>query len=155
MAATLPVSYGALALNGGLTKGQTVLVHSAAGGLGIAAVQIAKALGCRVLGTAGSEAKCAFVKAHGAEACFDYSLPDWPKRVLEHTNGNGADVIFDPVGLVDLSLKCVAHRGRILVVGFAGREGAMEKVAMNRILLKQVSLVGYVSHTVRAVGVHG
>ena len=145
LGATLPVSYGALAIQGNLRAGETVLVHSAAGGLGIMAVQIARALGCPVIGTAGSEAKCDYARRFGASECFDYTKQDWWKRVLDATHGKGVDVVFDPVGLVDLSLKCVAHRGRILIVGFAGREGQMEKIAMNRVLLKQVNLIGYVS----------
>lgn len=145
LGATLPVSYGSLVLAGGLKAGETVLVHSAAGGLGIMAVQIAKALGCRVIGTAGSEAKCEYVRSFGASECFDYCEADWWKRILEATDNKGVDVVFDPVGLVDLSLKCIAHRGRLLIIGFVGREGNMERVTMNRLLLKQVSLIGYVS----------
>ncbi|KFH41022.1 Quinone oxidoreductase-like protein [Hapsidospora chrysogenum ATCC 11550] len=143
LGATLPVSYGALAITGRLKAGETVLVHSAAGGLGIMAVQVAVALGCRVIGTAGSESKCDYARSFGASECFDYTKDDWWKRVLAATGGKGADVVFDPVGLVDLSLKCIAHRGRVLIVGFAGREGQMEKIAMNRVLLKQVNLIGY------------
>lgn len=144
IAATLPVSYGALVLRAGLKPGQSVLVHAAAGGLGIMAVQVAAALGCRVIGTAGSAEKCAIAVKHGAAACIDYrEQRDWWKQVLELTDGKGVDVVFDPVGLVDLSLKCVAHFGKLLVVGFAG--GDIERIAMNRVLLKQVSLIGYVS----------
>jgi NADPH:quinone reductase-like Zn-dependent oxidoreductase len=62
---------------------------------------------------------------------------------LTLTGDKGVDVVYDPVGLVDLSIKCIAHFGKLLVVGFAG--GAIEKIAMNRVLLKQVSLIGYVS----------
>lgn len=141
--ATLPVSYGALVLRAGLKPGQTVLVHAAAGGLGIMAVQIAAALGCRVIGTAGSAQKCAVARKYGAAACIDYTQDtEWWKRVLELTDGKGADMVFDPVGLVDRSLKCIAHFGKLLVVGFAG--GEIEKIAMNRVLLKQVSVIGYV-----------
>ncbi|CAH0024000.1 unnamed protein product [Clonostachys rhizophaga] len=144
LGATLPVSYGALMLRAGLKRGETVLVHSAAGGLGIMAVQIAAALGCRVIGTAGSEEKCSYAKKHGASFCLNYNTdPDWSGKVLELTEGAGADVVFDPVGLVDLSLKCIAHKGRVLIVGFAGRGGQMESIAMNRVLLKQVNLIGY------------
>lgn len=109
------------------------------------AVQVAVALGCKVIATAGSAEKCAYAEKYGAEVCFNYSDDDWPKRVLEATGGNGVDVVYDPVGLVDYSLKCIAHRSRMLVIGFAGREGNMERVAMNRILLKQVHIIGYVS----------
>ncbi|KPM44614.1 hypothetical protein AK830_g1929 [Neonectria ditissima] len=145
LGATLPVSYGALVLRGGLKAGETVLVHSAAGGLGAMATQIAVAMGCRVLGTAGSAEKCTYAQGLGASLCVNYSQGNWWERILEETDGRGVDVVFDPVGLVDRSLKCLAHRGRVLVVGFAGRDGQMEKIAMNRLLLKQATLTGYVS----------
>lgn len=109
------------------------------------AVQVAVALRCRVIATAGSSEKCEYARKFGADVCLDYTKDGWHKSVLESTKGKGVDVIFDPVGLVDLSLKCIAHRGRLLVVGFAGIEGDMEKIAMNRVLLKQVQLIGYVS----------
>lgn len=143
IAATLPVSYDALVRRARLERGETVLVHSAAGGLGVMAVQVAVALGCRVIGTAGSREKCEYAESFGAEACFDYSQDDWYERVLEATGGKGVNLVYDPVGLVNLSLKCIAHGGRILVVGFAGREGNIESIAMNRVLLKQVQLIGY------------
>lgn len=156
------MSYGALVLRGGLglvrgqqQKGlwggagerrQTVLVHAAAGGLGIAAVQIAAALGHRVIGTAGSEAKCRMAEKFGAEVCVNYNKHEkWWERVNSLTAGAGVDVVFDSVGLVGDSVRCLAHRGRILVVGFAGREGDMEGVKMNRVLLKQATVIGYVS----------
>lgn len=144
LAATLPVSFAAL-MQAGIKAGQTVLVHAAAGGLGTMAVQIAAALGCRVIGTAGSQAKCAVATQCGAHACVNYvEHTAWWEKVLELTDGKGADIVFDPVGLVDPSLKCIAHRGKVLVVGFAGIQNNMERVAMNRVLLKQVSLIGYV-----------
>lgn len=109
------------------------------------AVQLAVAAGCRVLATAGSKDKCDYaVRQLGADCCFNYTIEtEWWRRVLETTDSRGVHVVFDPVGLVDLSLKCTAQQGRILIVGFAGREGNMEKIAMNRVLLKQVSLIGY------------
>lgn len=110
------------------------------------AVQLATAMGCRVLGTAGSADKCSYAVQLGASQCFDYTAESkWWQRVLDATDGRGVDVVFDPVGLVDLSLKCTVQQGTILIVGFAGREGDMEKIAMNRVLLKQVTLTGYVS----------
>ena len=109
------------------------------------AVQIAVAMGCKVIGTAGSSTKCDYVKSFGASRCIDYTQDKWWEHVLSETDGKGVDVVFDPVGLVDRSLKCIAHRGRVVVVGFAGTEGQIEKIAMNRVLLKQVSLIGYVS----------
>ncbi|KAK7416786.1 hypothetical protein QQX98_004979 [Neonectria punicea] len=143
LGATLPVSYGALVLRGGLKAGETVLVHSAAGGIGAMATQIAVAMGCHVLGTAGSFEKCAYAQGLGASLCVNYSQGNWWERILEETDGRGVDVVFDPVGLVDRSLKCLAHRGRVLVAGFAGRDGQTEKIAMNRLLLKQATLTGY------------
>ncbi|KFY33576.1 hypothetical protein V494_07495 [Pseudogymnoascus sp. VKM F-4513 (FW-928)] len=142
ISSTLPVSYGALK-RAGLEKGQSVLVHAAAGGLGLMAVQVAKALGCTVIATASTAAKLAVAKKFGADYLVNYSDEKWEKRVLEATNGVGVDVVYDPVGLVDQSLRCLKHGGRILLIGFAGREGNMEKIAMNRVLLKQAVIIGY------------
>ncbi|KAK1725491.1 zeta-crystallin [Colletotrichum acutatum] len=143
LAATLPVSYAAL-VQAGIKAGQTVLIHAAAGGLGLMALQVATAVGCRVIGTAGSFEKCDVARRSGADVCINYTEDAaWWDRVLELTDGKGVDAIFDPVGLVDRSLKCIAHRGKILIVGFAGIKDDMEKIAMNRVLLKQVSLIGY------------
>lgn len=145
LAATLPVSYDGLISAGRLRAGETVLVHAAAGGLGTMACQVAAAKGCHVIGTAGSDDKCAYAKGYGANECINYSTDkEWWKRVNEITGGKGVDVVFDPVGLVEPSLKCVASKARIVVVGFAGLDGNFEKIAMNRILLKQVELIGYV-----------
>jgi len=124
-------------------SGETVLVHAAAGGLGLMAVQIAKAMGCVVIGTASSASKLAIVKEYGADYAVNYSNEGWVKEVLDITGGKGVDVVYDPVGLVGLSLKCLAHFGRILLIGFAGREGNMEKIAMNRLLLRQARVIGY------------
>ncbi|TPX07235.1 uncharacterized protein E0L32_010829 [Thyridium curvatum] len=148
LAATLPVSYGALVTRGRLAPGETVLVLGAAGGLGCTAVQVAAARGCRVIALASGAAKCAVARRCGAHDCVDATTaaagPRWWERVLELTGGKGVDVVYDSVGRVDESLKCVAHRGRVLVVGFAARdESSIEKIAMNRVLLKQVSLIGY------------
>jgi NADPH2:quinone reductase len=146
LGATAPVSYGALISRGRLKKGETVLIHAAAGGLGLMAVQIAKAVGARVIATASSEEKLAVTRSYGANECVNYtSTGDWWKEVLVLTKDVGVDLVFDPVGLVDKSLKCLKHKGRILVVGFAGTEGMIEKIAMNRVLLKQAQILGYVS----------
>lgn len=135
-------SYIGLVYRAQLQAGETLLVHAAAGGVGLAAVEIGRALGARVLGTAGSAEKCSVACRHGAELCFEYSTPDWVERVREATAGRGADVIYDPVGgdVFDLSLKCLAWCGRLLVVGFAS--GRIPTVQVNRILLKNISLVG-------------
>jgi NADPH2:quinone reductase len=135
-------SYFALVYRAALQPGETLLVHAAAGGVGLAAVQIGAALGARVLATAGSAAKLAIAREHGAEAAFDYSTPDWVERVKEATGGRGADVIYDPVGgtIFDLSMKCIAFSGRLLVIGFAS--GEIPTVQVNRVLLKNIAIVG-------------
>jgi NADPH2:quinone reductase len=146
LAATAPVSYGALITRGRLQRGETVLIHAAAGGLGAMAVQISKAVGARVIATASSQAKLDVAKSFGADECVNYETnPEWWKEVLQLTNGKGVDVVYDPVGLVGKSLKCLKQKGRILVIGFAGTEGNIERIATNRILLRQAQIIGYVS----------
>ncbi|RYP78896.1 hypothetical protein DL771_000281 [Monosporascus sp. 5C6A] len=138
---TAPTSYGALVLRAGVQPGDWVLVHAAAGGVGLAAVQVAKAFGATVIATAGTERKREVARAFGADHVVDYRDPGWPELVRKLTpRGRGVDIVYDPVGMVDKSTKCVAWNGRILIVGFAA--GAIEKVAMNKVLLKNISLVG-------------
>ncbi len=135
-------SYFALVYRAKVSPGQTLLVHGAAGGVGVSAVQIGKALGAKVIGTAGSEEKRAFVKSLGADVVLDSRDPAWVERVLAETDGKGADHIYDPVGgeVFDRSLKCIAFGGNLHVIGFAS--GTIPSCAMNRVLLKNVSLVG-------------
>ncbi|KAH6657159.1 hypothetical protein BKA67DRAFT_655450 [Truncatella angustata] len=138
---TAPTSYGALVLRAGVKAGDYVLVHAAAGGVGLAAVQIAKAFGATVIATAGTERKREVARQFGADHVVDYRDEKWPELVKKLTpKGRGVDIVYDPVGLVDKSTKCIAWNGRILVVGFAA--GTIEKVAMNKVLLKNISLVG-------------
>lgn len=138
---TAPTSYGALVLRAGIKAGDWVLVHAAAGGVGLAAVQVAKAFGATVIATAGTPRKLEVAKQFGADHVIDYRDATWPDQVKKLTpRGRGVDIVYDPVGLVDKSTKCVAWNGRILVVGFAA--GQIEKVAMNKVLLKNISLVG-------------
>ena len=138
---TAPTSYGGLVHRAGLKKGDWVLVHAAAGGVGLAAVQIAKAYGAIVIATAGTKRKLEIARDFGADHVIDYTAGDWPDKVKKLTpNGKGVDIVYDPVGLVDKSLKCIAWNGRILIIGFAA--GTIEKIAMNKILLKNVSIVG-------------
>ena len=104
-------------------------------------VTVAKAFGATVIATAGTERKLEVAKSFGADHVIDYRNPKWPELVKKLTpKGRGVDIVYDPVGLVDKSTKCIAWNGRILVVGFAG--GTIEKVAMNKVLLKNISLVG-------------
>jgi NADPH2:quinone reductase len=137
-----PTSYAALKFRAPVTPGDWLLVHAAAGGVGIAAVQIGKALGARVIGTAGGPDKLDIVRRAGAEVAIDYQREPWVERVKEVTGGHGADIIYDSVGgdITDGSLKCIAWNGRLLVIGFAS--GRIPEVKLNRVLLKNISLVG-------------
>ena len=145
-AAAMPIvyhtSYFALSNRAALQKGEWLLVHAGASGVGMAAIQIGKALGARIIATAGSEAKLDFCRTQGAAFALDYSDGSWVDRVKEITAGRGADVIYDPVGgdIFDLSTKCIAPEGRLLVVGFAS--GRIAAIQANRILLKDISIVG-------------
>jgi NADPH:quinone reductase len=137
-----PTSYAALVYRASLKAGETLLVHAAAGGVGVAAVQIGKALGARVIATAGGAEKLEVARRAGADEAIDYSRPDWVEAVKRATGGRGADVIYDPVGgdIFEGSMKCIAWNGRLLVIGFAG--GVIPEVKANRILLKNISVVG-------------
>ncbi|KAL8662247.1 MAG: hypothetical protein Q9202_004852 [Teloschistes flavicans] len=138
---TAPTGYAALVLEARIRKGEWVLIHAAAGGVGLAAVQIAKAFGATVIATAGSKRKFEVAKQFGADHTIDYNKAGWTEQVKKLTpKGKGVDVVFDPVGMVNTSLKCTAWGGRIVIVGFAA--GNIETVAMNRVLLKNISLVG-------------
>ncbi|KAJ5464634.1 uncharacterized protein N7458_000320 [Penicillium daleae] len=144
---TAPTSYGGLVHRAGVKAGDWVLVHAAAGGVGLAAVQIAKAKGATVIATAGTQRKREIAAEFGADYVVDYTDKAWPEQVKKlcatHRTGNGkagVDIVYDPVGMIEASLKCVAWNARLLVIGFAA--GKIEKVALNRVLLKNVSLVG-------------
>lgn len=145
-AAAMPIVYHtawfALKQRAQLRAGETLLVHAGASGVGMAAIQIGKALGARVLATAGEPAKLDFAIRQGAERAINYRQDDWVEQVKELTERRGADVIFDPVGgdVFDLSTKCVAQEGRILVIGFTS--GRIPTVQVNRLLLRNISIVG-------------
>ncbi|MAQ13463.1 MAG: zinc-binding dehydrogenase [Sandaracinus sp.] len=142
MGVVYQTSYVGLVTRGRLRAGETVLVHAAAGGVGLAAVQIAKALGATVIGTAGSEPKLQLVRDEGADHAFSYRDDSWMPKVRELTGGRGVDVVYDPVGgdAFDLSTKILAWEARLLVVGFAS--GRIPEMAANRIMLKNVDIVG-------------
>ncbi|KAH8692426.1 alcohol dehydrogenase [Talaromyces proteolyticus] len=144
---TAPTSYGGLVTRANVQPGDWVLVHAAAGGVGLAAVQIAKAKGATVIATAGTARKRQIAQEFGADYAIDYRDKNWPEEVKKicqaQRTGNGkagVDIVYDPVGMIEQSLKCVAWNARLLVIGFAA--GKIEKVALNRVLLKNVSLVG-------------
>jgi NADPH2:quinone reductase len=135
-------SYHALADRGALKAGETLLVLGAAGGVGMAAIQIGKALGARVIAAASSPEKLAFCVEQGADATIDYAREDLRERIKALTGGNGPDVIFDPVGgqYAEPAFRSIAWRGRYLVVGFAN--GEIPKLPLNLTLLKGASIVG-------------
>jgi NADPH2:quinone reductase len=145
-AAALLVTYGtvdhALRDRGALKAGESVLVLGAAGGIGMAAIEVAKACGARVIACASSDEKLAACRDHGADATIDYVSEDLRERIKALTNGRGVDVIVDPVGgpFTEPALRSSAWRGRLLVVGFAA--GEIPKIPINLALLKGCSIVG-------------
>ena len=126
----------------GLRAGETLLVHAAAGGVGSAAVQLGKAAGARVIGVVGGPAKAEVARELGADVVVDRNTEDFVDVVKRETDGNGADVIYDPVGgeTYRRSTKCVAFEGRIIVVGFAG--GDIQSAALNHALVKNYTILG-------------
>lgn len=145
-AACLPINYGtsyyALTERGQLKSGETIVIHGASGGVGLAAVQIAKAIGATVIATGGNDEKLARVAEFGADFTVNCSAESFPGKVLEITDGKGADCYFDPVGgdIFDQSLKAIAFGGRILVIGFTS--GRIPAATNNRVLFKGISVVG-------------
>ncbi|MGM5035001.1 NADPH:quinone oxidoreductase family protein [Tardiphaga sp. 803_E3_N1_3] len=135
-------TYAALTWRGMLARGETLLVHGAAGASGLAAVEIGAALGARVIATAGGPEKAAAAKARGAAHCIDYRSQDVREAVLEITGGRGTDVVFDPVGgdMFDVSLRCVAPLARLLIIGFAS--GRIPQIPANILLVKNLSAIG-------------
>lgn len=139
---TYGTSYHALADRAALQAGETLLVLGAAGGVGLAAVEIGKALGARVIAAASSADKLATCREHGADELIDYSREDLRERLKALTGGRGVDVVYDPVGgaYTEAALRSCAWRGRLLVVGFAN--GDIPRLPANLALLKGCSIVG-------------
>ncbi len=127
---------------GQLEAGEVLLVHGAAGGVGLAAVDVGKLMGAIVIGTASSDEKLKVVKRLGADHVINYS-DGFRDQVKEFTGGRGADVIYDPVGgdIFDESMRCIAPYGRILIVGFTSGRAALAKT--NHLLIKDVSVIGF------------
>ena len=125
-----------------LQPGETVLALAAAGGVGSAAVQMARRHGCWVIGAAGGEAKTRIAQQAGADLVIDYGAEDLYRRVMAATDGRGVDVIFDPVGGThfDTARRLLAWEGRLLVIGFAG--GGIPSAPANHVLVKNYSVVG-------------
>ncbi len=135
-------AYVGLVERGNLKSGETLLVHGAAGGVGLAAVELGKVLGARVIATASTAVKLEVAAANGADHLINSADGSFRDAVKDLTGGRGADVIFDPVGgdIFDESTHCIAPFGRLLVIGFAG--GRIPTIAANYPLLKQISIVG-------------
>jgi len=135
-------SYFALVHRADLKKAEYLLVHGGAGGVGTAAIQIGKALGARVIATAGTTEKLEICRQCGAEFLINYRSDNFVEKVNEFTEGQGADVIYDPVGgdIFDQSIKCIAWEGRILVIGFSS--GRIPEIRTNKILLRNISVTG-------------
>jgi len=139
---TYGTSYHALKDRANIQPGETLLVLGASGGVGLAAVQLGKAMGARVIAAASTQEKLDVCAANGADELINYSSEDLRARVKEITQGTGVDVIYDPVGgpLSEKALRDMSWRGRFLVVGFA--VGEIPKVPLNLALLKGCSIVG-------------
>ena len=144
--ASFILTYGttdhALRDRGQLTPGETLLVLGAAGGVGVAAIEIGKALGARVIACASSDDKLAVCRQHGADECINYATEDLRERIKALTPGKGVDVIYDAVGgpYSEPAFRSIAWRGRHLVIGFAA--GDIPKLPLNLALLKGASVVG-------------
>lgn len=139
---TYATTHHALLDRAALKAGETVLVLGAAGGVGTAAIQIAKAVGARVIAAASSDAKCALCLQLGADATINYSTANVREEIKRLTDGKGPDVVYDPVGgdLAEPVFRSIAWRGRYLVVGFA--QGGIPALPWNLALLKGASIVG-------------
>jgi NADPH2:quinone reductase len=139
-------SHGALVWKARLKAGEILLVHGAAGGVGLTAVEIGKALGAKVIATAGGAEKCRLARDHGADWTIDYkteTLRDRVKAICAELGRDGVDVVYDPVGgeMFETSLRCVAWGARMLVVGFAA--GQVQKIPANILLVKNVDAQGF------------
>ncbi len=145
-AAALPVSYTtalvAFDFCGMIRPSDTVLIHAAAGGVGLASVEVAAARGAKIIATAGGDERLAIAKTHGAQHGVNYRDGDWVDQVKALTDGKGANLILDPVGgeIGENSLRCIAMDGKLLIVGFSS--GRTPKLAPHRLLLKRASAVG-------------
>jgi len=134
-------AYHALSTRAALAAGQTLVVLGAAGGVGLAGVQVGKALGATVIAAASTAEKLRHAAQFGADHLIDYTETRVDEAVKRLTADAGADVVFDPVGIAqDVALRCVNHGGRLLIAGFAG--GSIPAYAANRILLKSASVIG-------------
>jgi NADPH2:quinone reductase len=152
---TYGTSYHALKDRAALKPGETLLVLGAAGGVGLAAVELGALMGARVIAAASTDEKLALAREYGAAETINYSTEDFRERIKELTGGKGVDVVYDPVGgdLTVPAIKSLAWYGRLLVVGFAA--GSIPQIPANLLLLKSASAVGVLwGNSLRADPVH-
>lgn len=146
-AAVIPLTYGtsyaALHWRGCLVPGQTLLVHGAAGGVGLPTVELGKLARARVIAVASTNERLELARAHGADEGLLHTEPNLAQRVKALTGGRGADLVFDPVGgeLFDETLRCTAPLGRILVIGFAS--DTIPQIPANILLVKNIDVIGF------------
>ena len=135
-------AYHSLVHRGALRQGEVALIHGASGGVGLAAVQLAKHLGARVIATGGDDERLAVVKQNGADEVVNYRTSDFVTAVKALTDGKGADVIYDPVGgeVLEKSMRAAAYGARLLIVGFTS--GGPSKLMSNHVLIKGLSILG-------------
>lgn len=135
-------AHGALRWRAGLEPGETVLIHGAGGGVGLAAVEVAKAMGATVIATAGDAGKLAIAREHGADHLIDYKTEALRGRVKAICRGGGVDVVYDPVGgeVFDQSLRCMSWCGRLVLIGFAS--GTVPPIPANILLVKNLTVLG-------------
>ena len=136
-------SHGAFDWRAHLQPGEWLLVHGAAGGVGLTAVEIGKLMGAKVIACAGSAEKLELARQYGADHLIDYSREDIRERVKAITGGRGADVVYDPVGgdAFDASLRSIAWGGRLIVIGFAS--GRIPQAPANILLVKNIDVIGF------------
>jgi NADPH2:quinone reductase len=134
---------GALDWRARLQPGETLLVHGAAGGVGLTAVEVGKAMGATVIATARGAGRADMARAHGADHALDSETPDLASRLKDLTKGRGVDVAFDPVGgaMFDAALRAIAWEGRIVLVGFAS--GSVPQIPANILLVKNAAALGF------------
>ena len=143
LATSYATAYGALVWRARIASGETLLVLAAAGGVGLAAVEVGRVLGATVVAAAGGAEKCAIALAHGAQAAIDYRSGDLRAEIRRATDGRGVDVVFDPVGgaSFDAALRSLAPGGRHVVIGFAA--GSIPQIPANILLVKNIAVLGF------------
>jgi NADPH:quinone reductase len=143
LATSYATAYGALIWRARLEPAETLLVLAAAGGVGLAAVEIGRLLGATVVAAAGGAEKCAIAREHGAHSAIDYTSGDLRTQIRAATGGRGVDVVFDPVGgaSFEAALRSLVPGGRHVVIGFAG--GSIPQIPANILLVKNISVLGF------------